>query len=50
VVIGGNADGVFKRLMQAIGRPELAEDSRFADNPGRTVHQEFLDGIISDWT
>ena len=50
VVIGGNADGVFKRLMLAIGRPELAEDSRFADNPGRTVHQEFLDGSISDWT
>jgi formyl-CoA transferase len=50
VVIGGNADGVFKRLMRAIGQPELAEDPRFADNPGRTHHQEFLDGIISDWT
>lgn len=50
VVIGGNADGVFKRLMQAIDRPELAHDPRFADNPGRTNHREFLDGIISDWT
>src|SRR5437868_13069293 len=50
VVIGGNADGVFKRLMRAIGRADLAEDPRFADNPGRTRHQEFLDGIISDWT
>src|SRR6266851_3002425 len=50
VVIGGNADGVFKRLMQAIGRADLAEDPRFVDNPGRTRHQEFLDGIISDWT
>lgn len=50
VVIGGNADGVFKRLMQAIGRTDLAQDPRFADNPGRTSHQEFLDGIISDWT
>ena len=49
VVIGGNADGVFKRLMQAIGRQDLAEDPRFADNPGRTRYQEFLDGVISDW-
>ena len=50
VVIGGNADGVFKRLMQAIGRADLAEDPRFADNPSRTRFQEFLDGIIADWT
>ena len=50
VVIGGNADGVFKRLARAIGRPELAEDPRFADNPGRTRQREFLDGIIADWT
>lgn len=50
VVIGGNADGVFKRLMQAIGRQDLADDPHYADNPGRTRSQEFLDGIISDWT
>lgn len=50
VVIGGNADGVFKRLMQAIGRADLAEDPGFADNPGRSRHQEFLDGVIADWT
>ena len=50
VVIGGNADGVFKRLMQAISQAELATDPRFGDNPGRTGHQEYLDGVISDWT
>ncbi len=50
VVIGGNADGVFKRLMRAIGRPDLAEEPRFADNVGRTEQREFLDGVISDWT
>jgi crotonobetainyl-CoA:carnitine CoA-transferase CaiB-like acyl-CoA transferase len=50
VVIGGNADGVFKRLMRATGRPDLAEESRFADNMGRTQHREFLDQVISDWT
>lgn len=50
VAIGGNADAVFKRLMQAIGRPDLAEEPRFADNVGRTRHREFLDQTISDWT
>ena len=50
VVIGGNADAVFKRLMCAIDHPEMAEDPRFADNVGRTQHREFLDHMISDWT
>jgi crotonobetainyl-CoA:carnitine CoA-transferase CaiB-like acyl-CoA transferase len=50
VVIGGNADTVFKRLMRAIGRPDLADEPRFADNVGRTQHREFLDGVISGWT
>ncbi len=50
VVIGGNADAVFKRLMRAVERPELAEDARFADNMRRTEHREFLDQVISDWT
>ena len=50
VVIGGNADAVFKRLMQAIGRPDLADDPRFADNVGRSEHQELLDRVIGDWT
>ena len=50
VTIGGNADGVFKRLMRAIGQPALADDARFADNVGRTSHRELLDGVIADWT
>src|SRR5581483_6900057 len=50
VAIGGNADGVFKRLMHAIGQPDLAQDPRFADNVGRSEHREFLDQVISDWT
>jgi succinyl-CoA---D-citramalate CoA-transferase len=50
VTIGGNADGVFKRLMRAIGQAALADDPRFADNGGRTRHRELLDGVIADWT
>jgi crotonobetainyl-CoA:carnitine CoA-transferase CaiB-like acyl-CoA transferase len=50
VVIGANADAVFKRLMRAIGRADLSEEPIFADNMGRTRHQKFLDQLISDWT
>ncbi len=50
VVIGGNADAVFVRLMRAIGRPDLAEDPRLRDNPGRAKYHEFLDEVITGWT
>lgn len=50
VVIGGNADGIFKRFMNAIGRSDVAEDPRFADNAGRAVEAAFLDAVIEDWT
>lgn len=50
VVIGGNGDTIFKRLMQAIGRPDLADDPRFENNAGRAQHSEFIDEAIEDWT
>jgi crotonobetainyl-CoA:carnitine CoA-transferase CaiB-like acyl-CoA transferase len=50
IVIGGNVDAVFRRLMRAIGRADLAEDPRFADNVGRTSQRELIDLVISDWT
>src|SRR5699024_6959132 len=50
IVIGGNGDGIFKRLMEAIGRPELGEDKRFQSNSGRASHADYLDEIIEDWT
>lgn len=50
VVIGGNGNGIFKRLMVAIDRPDLADDPRFQDNAGRAAHQEYLDHVISEWT
>lgn len=50
VVIGGNADGIFRRLMTAIGRADLANDPRFADNPGRATHSSMLDAAIEEWT
>ena len=50
VVIGGNSDPIFKRLMMAIGRPEVGDDPRFADNTGRAAAADYLDGVIGDWT
>jgi formyl-CoA transferase len=50
VVIGGNGDSIFKRLMQAIGRADLAEDAGLADNALRVRRVEEIDGAISTWT
>ncbi len=50
VVIGANGDSIFVRLMQAMGRDDMAADPRFADNAGRVEHQEFIDGSIAVWT
>ncbi|HYY53135.1 MAG TPA: CaiB/BaiF CoA-transferase family protein [Myxococcales bacterium] len=50
VVIGGNADSIFKRLMRAIGRADLADDASLADNAGRTARAAELDAAIEAWT
>jgi formyl-CoA transferase len=49
VVIAANQDTVFRRLCQAMGRPELATDARFADHVARGRNQDELDAIIGDW-
>ncbi|MEN1968332.1 CoA transferase [Lentibacillus sp. N15] len=50
IVIGGNGDAIFKRLMEAVGRPELAEEARFQRNSGRASEADFLDEVIENWT
>lgn len=50
VVIGGNGDSIFVRLMQAMGRDDLAGDPALADNAGRIDQQEMLDQAIAEWT
>ncbi len=50
MAIGGNSDTIFKSLMKAIGRPELAEDPRYETNADRTEHAEELDELIEEWT
>ena len=50
VIIGGNADSIFRRLMRAAGRDDLAEDPRLGDNAGRVAHQREVDEAIAAWT
>ena len=50
VIIGGNGDSIFQRLMRAAGRPDMAEDSRLANNAGRVEHEAEIDTAISAWT
>ena len=50
VVIAGNSDPIFKRLMQVIGRPDLADDPALARNDGRVAQNAMLDAAITAWT
>ena len=49
MVIAANADNVFRRLCDAIGRPELADDERFATHLARGDNQEEIEGIVTEW-
>ncbi|MTI52065.1 MAG: CoA transferase [Alcanivorax sp.] len=49
VIIGGNGDSIFKRLMVTAERPDLAEDPRLAKNPGRVANEAEIDGAIEAW-
>ena len=49
VVIGANADSIFKRMMNAIGRPDLADDPSLAHNDGRVKRTEEIEQVIGDW-
>ena len=50
VIIGANNDSIFKRLMKAIGRSDLADDASLATNSGRVPRARELDAAIEAWT
>ena len=50
VLVAGNGDSIFKRLMDVIGRPDLAADPELAHNDGRVRRVEELDQAIGAWT
>lgn len=50
ILIAGNGDAIFQRLMHAIGRADLAADPELAHNHGRALRVAELDEAISAWT
>ncbi|MEA2117852.1 CoA transferase [Halovibrio sp. HP20-50] len=50
VLIAGNGDSIFKRLMQVIGRDDLAQHPAMAHNDGRSQHAQEIDAAIEAWT
>ncbi len=50
VVIAGNSDPIYQRLMRLIGRTDLADDPVFAHNDGRAARSALLDAAIAGWT
>ncbi|ACL59761.1 CaiB/BaiF CoA transferase family protein [Methylobacterium nodulans] len=50
VVIAGNSDPIFRRLMAAIGRPDLGADPDLRSNDGRTARAAMLDEVIAGWS
>jgi formyl-CoA transferase len=50
VLIAGNGDSIFKRLMQTIGRDDLGDDEGLASNAGRVARVAELDEAIEAWT
>ena len=50
VVIAGNSDAIFRRLMRVIGRPDLHDDPMLGSNDGRVRRNAVLDDAISAWT
>jgi formyl-CoA transferase len=49
IIIGANGDAIFRRLMLAIGRADLADDPGLADNAGRDARAAEIYGVIDTW-
>ena len=49
-MIGANKDSLWKRLAEAMGRPELGDDPRYATHVARGENQLELDALINDWS
>ena len=50
VLIAGNADSLYRRLMSAIGRTDLRDDPALERNDGRAAQMQRIDDAIAEWT
>lgn len=50
IIIGGNSDSIFKRMMMTMDRADMANDPRFEHNNDRVKHVDEIDQAITDWT
>lgn len=49
LVIGGNGDSIFMRLMQAVGREDMSENEAYATNAGRVRYERDIDAVLKAW-
>jgi crotonobetainyl-CoA:carnitine CoA-transferase CaiB-like acyl-CoA transferase len=49
LVIGGNGDSIFVRLMQAVGRADMAGDEKYSTNANRVTHEREIDIVLASW-
>ena len=49
LIIAANQDQLFRRLCEAMGQPELADDKRFRTHDGRADNQDELETIVAEW-
>lgn len=49
IIIGGNGDSIFKRLMTVAGRDDMAADPRLENNAGRVEHEKEIDDALAAW-
>lgn len=50
IMIAGNSEGAFTRLMTALDRTDLAADAALSSGPGRAAHEDELNEVISAWS
>ena len=49
VVIGGNGDSIYARLMVAVGHGEMGTDDKFSTNSKRVIHEAEIDLVLKNW-
>lgn len=49
LVIGGNGDSIFARLMVAVGREDMSTDIKYTSNADRVIHEADIDLVLANW-